>query len=389
MTWFTQHTPSPQEQAELEALEALDVSAGYLRSAKMMAARVTRGGLIKHNSGLSVRTADINRAKPFVWAWEKRIIVEYVNLLIGEEGIGKGNLVAWIVAKVTKGALPGDLHGLPRKVVIIGDEDSWYNVWVPRLLVAGADLDRVQYIAGKDGAAFDVQDHIDELHAYIKAEKPKLIYIDQLLDNLGVANSHHEKEVRNALAPLRALAQASKVAILATMHPNKREGTFRNRIAGTPAFNALSRSSLLLGPHPDDPGRKAVVLGKGNYTEEPEAFEFRIAAKDIRLTKPKRIIEASFVTDTRTTSLTRDQLLDSMDDQTRRHKDSKADLARRLLRELFADGKERSAGDVQNKLHMEHELSPREVTRARKELGLATRKRGFQGESYWRAKEAD
>jgi len=145
---------------------------------------------------------------------------------------------------------------------------------------------------------------------------------------------------------------------------------------------------LLLGPHPEEPGRVAVVLGKGNFTAEPEAFEFRIEKQEIALTKPKRVITASRIIDTRTTPLTRDRLLDSMDNQTRRHKDSKADLAWRLLGELFADGKERSAGEVQIKLHREHGLQAREVRSAAKKLGLLRRKRGFQGEWYWRAKGA-
>jgi hypothetical protein len=295
-----------------------------------------------------------------------------------------------VLAKITKGALPGNLHGKPGRVAIIGDEDSFDHVWVPRLKAAGADLARVKYIAGKDGEVFDVSAHIDELRAYIKEEKPVVIYIDQLLDNLGVANSWNDKQVRNALAPLRALAQSAKVAILCTMHPNKRQGTFRDRISGTPAFNALSRSSLLLGPHPDDVSRVAVVLGKGNYTDEPEACEFRIVQQEIELVKPKRLITASFIAHTRTTTLTRDQLLDSMDSKARRHKDSKADLARRLLSEMFADGQERSAGEVLTKLEREHKLSEREVKRASKEIGLLKRKEEkFRGGVLWRRGATD
>jgi hypothetical protein len=388
--WFAS-SDSPVTAEQLVALEhnmTSPLPMGLTNGVRMMARRVIRSGNIKHPSGLTVRNAEIERAKPFVWAWDQRVLVEYVNLLIGEEGIGKGNLVAWIVAKLTRGALPGDLHGKPSPVAIIGDEDSFDHVWVPRLEAAGADRERVKYIAGVDGNVFDVQEHVDQLRSYIKAEKPALIYIDQLLDNLGVANSWKDKEIRNALAPLRALAQDTKVAVLCTMHPNKRTGAFRDRISGSPAFNALSRSSLLLGPHPAEAGRVAVVRGKGNYAAEPEAFEFRIEEQAIALTKPRRTIKASYIVDTRTTALTRDRLLNSMDGESRGRNNSKAGLARRLLAELFADGEERSAGQVQLQLHREHGLNAREVTKAADELEFVRRKQGFQGEWRWRAKGA-
>lgn len=309
-------------------------------------------------------------------------MLSYLNLLIGEEGIGKGNLVAWIAANITRGTLPGNLHG-PRKVAIIGDEDSFDHIWTPRLHVANADLDLVVHVvAGSDGV-LDVKEDAEGLRKYIERERTALVYFDQLLDNLGFTNSWKDKEVRDALAPLRAVAQRSKVAILASMHPNKRGGSFRERISGTTAFNALSRSSLLAASHPTEPGRTVLVRGKGNYSAEPLAFEFKIEPQELTLGegKKKRIVKTSRITDTRETELRRDELLE--DATSRRRDDSKAGLARRLLAELFADGKERSAGDVQNALHKDHGLSPRTVSDAATALGFKKRQEGFPAEWYW------
>src|SRR5687767_4953631 len=102
-------------------------------------------GNIKHPSGLVVRRARLSNARPFAWAWDQRVLLGYLNLLIGEEGVGKGNLVAWIAAQLTRGLLPGDLLGQPSKVLIAGDEDSFDHIWVPRLKVAGADLTLIDY----------------------------------------------------------------------------------------------------------------------------------------------------------------------------------------------------------------------------------------------------
>jgi hypothetical protein len=350
------------------------------RAARMMA-KVTRSYNVKHKSGLTVRNADINRAKPFQWAWEQRIVLSYVNLLVGQEGIGKGNLVAWILARITRGELDGQLKGKPRNVLIAGDEDSYDHVWVPRLKVAGADLDRVkQLVAGKSGEVFDVRTDAEGLRQYIKEESLAVLYIDQLLDNLGAADNWKDKDVRNALAPIRAVAADRKVAILAALHPNKRKGgSFRDQLAGTPAFNALARSSLLVARHPHDADRVAVVHGKANYAKERPGFEFRIEGQQFVV--KGHTIDTSRITDTKENSLTDDDVLGV---PSKGRDDSKAGIARNLLEHIFADGEWHSAGQVQLDLNKHYSLSSRVVTEAATKIGLEKKKEGFQGEWLWR-----
>ncbi len=43
---------------------------------------------IKHESGLTIRNADLRLARPFEWAWEQRILLGRINLMIGVEGVG-------------------------------------------------------------------------------------------------------------------------------------------------------------------------------------------------------------------------------------------------------------------------------------------------------------
>src|SRR5207245_2887893 len=43
----------------------------------------------EHPSGLLIRKPDLTLARPTRWAWQHRIAVGYLNLLIGDEGIGK------------------------------------------------------------------------------------------------------------------------------------------------------------------------------------------------------------------------------------------------------------------------------------------------------------
>jgi hypothetical protein len=341
--------------------------------------RVTRSGKTKHASGLTVRKADLGRARRYRWAWNQRTLLGYLNLVAGMEGVGKGTLAAWVAARITRGELPGDLHGTPRKVVFIGDEDSWDNIWVPRLYAAGADLDLAQYIeSGSSGGVLDVKRDAAALQEYAEAENVAWAYFDQLLDNLGRADSWKDKEIRDALGPLRRVAQELDMAVVVSMHPNKRGGSFRDQLSGSPAFNALSRSSLLVARHPDEPGRIVVVRAKGNYSIEPPAFEFMIEEHEVM---GAELITTSRVTATRETGLRADDVLDAS--ASRRRDDSQAGQARALLSEIFADGQARPTKEVLEIMDA-HGFSKKHAQNARRELGLETWKAPeYQGGWVW------
>jgi hypothetical protein len=64
-----------------------------------------------------------------------------------------------------------------------------------------------------------------------------------------------------------AIARDLDVCALGSLHPNKgQRGSFRDLVSGSHAFNASSRSSLLLAEDPDDEDRRVLVRGKGNFT---------------------------------------------------------------------------------------------------------------------------
>lgn len=226
---------------------------------------------------LVVRRADLARAQPPRWAWEQRVVIGYLNLLIGNEGIGKGALFAWVAARLTHGELPGDYSGQPIGVGIIGDEDSFDQVWTPRLHAAGADLSRVVQIERPDSGFVNLTEDRDKLADVVTEEGLGFLLLDALLDNLGVGvDDWRTKQVRDALAPARSLARELDIPVLGALHPNKRAENFRQLVSGTSAFNAVSRSSLLLAVHPDNEDRRVVVRGKGNLSATPEAIEFTL-----------------------------------------------------------------------------------------------------------------
>jgi hypothetical protein len=237
----------------------------------------TNGHINAASGLLTVRPASLERSQPPRWLWYQRVVIGYLNLLLGNEGIGKSTLIAWVIARVTCGELPGDLRGRPMGVGILGDEDSFDDVWTPRLHAAKADLTQVVQIERPDGGFVNIREDREKLQAVASEHNLGLLYFDQLLDNLGVGvDDWRQKAVRDALQPIRALSREIEISTLGSLHPNKRADSFRELMAGTVAFNSVSRSSLLLAQHPEDENLRVLVRGKGNLSQIPEAIEFQL-----------------------------------------------------------------------------------------------------------------
>ena len=95
---------------------------------------------------VTLTPASAIKPRPVKWLWHHRIALGTLALLGGREGIGKSILTYQLSADITRGQLPGVHHGTPRAVLICATEDSWSHTIVPRLMAAGADLDRVYRI---------------------------------------------------------------------------------------------------------------------------------------------------------------------------------------------------------------------------------------------------
>ena len=240
--------------------------------------------LESRRAGGGVRRADLSRVRPIRWLWSARVPLGYFSLILGAEGVGKGVAAAWIMARLSRGQLPGDLVGAAARILVVADEDGFDSIWVPRLHAAGADLDMVDTLAEGDDD-LDVGRDADRLRGLTAEHGYKLVFLDALLDTLGVdVDDWRSKAVRDALRPLRRVAREAEVSMLGSLHPNKgQRGSFRDLVSGSHAFNASSRSSLLLAPHPDDEKRRILVRGKGNLSAAPPSFEFSIEGRELEI----------------------------------------------------------------------------------------------------------
>jgi hypothetical protein len=223
------------------------------------------------------------------WLWDGRIPIGKLSLLVGEEGTGKGALEQHLIVEAIRGQLPGDRLGLPQRVLVVGDEDGFDDTWVPRLIAAGAsqsEIDEMVRTLGDGAELTNMARQYDEFLALVRGNEIGWIILDQLLDHVpgGTDGSgvYNPKHVRDILVPIRRVAEESSCALTGNLHPVKgAPKSFRDLVAGSHQFNAVSRSSLYLGRDPDSDDRNARVLvrGKGNLGPEPPCLEFEIESK--------------------------------------------------------------------------------------------------------------
>lgn len=249
-----------------------------------------------------LKPASAIKPRRVVWAWDTsplgagpaemqgRFPVGSLVIGAGRAGIGKSQFAAWLVAMITLGLLPGCWYGRPRSVIYAATEDSWTMTIVPRLIAAGADLDRVFRI--------DVIDD-EDLHARLTLPRDTaalsgvideydvgLVVLDPLLSMIdsGV-NDYRAREVRDALEPVVAIADKTRCIVFGLAHFSKATGSDPlNLISGSAAFGQLIRAAVAFARDEEADGETFVLsqiknnLGRENlpslsYIIQPATVE--------------------------------------------------------------------------------------------------------------------
>jgi AAA domain len=243
---------------------------------------------------IGLRRIDLTRAsqirpKPVFWLWKKRLALGTIGLLAGREGTGKSTLAYWITARLTCGELYGHYHGRPKSVLVCATEDSWEHTIVPRLMAAGANLDLVYRIEVVNALDVHVglslpRDLLDLEKAAIDTDAA-LLLLDPLMSRLGDLDTHRDAEVRQALEPLMAIADRTRMAILGLIHHNKSGSTDPLQLVmGSRAFTAVARSVHTVVDDPDDDAGQRRLFGtpKNNLgRNDLPTFSFTIAGQPI------------------------------------------------------------------------------------------------------------
>lgn len=197
-----------------------------------------------------------------------RIPAGMLTLGSGGAGIGKSQFCAWFAARITRGKLPGALFGKPRSVIYAATEDDWSRTIAPRLVAAGADLDRVYRIDVVDDedlhARLTLPSDISLLGKAAEEYDVALVIADPLLSLIDdKINDYRQKEVRNALEPLVACAGKHGFTVLGLVHFTKSGAADPlNRVSGSGAFGQVVRAVIAFVRNESEDGGPQFVMSQ-------------------------------------------------------------------------------------------------------------------------------
>jgi hypothetical protein len=326
--------------------------------------------------------------RPVRWLWEDRIPAGAITLIPGREGIGKSLALAWLAARLTRGQLPGQHHGQPRPVIYAATEDSWAHTIGPRLYAAGADLDMVYRadVDQGDGRIGQLSLPVDcvELAAEITRRGVALLAADPLLSLIGShIDSHRDRELRTALEPLAALADATGCAVAGLAHFNKSASDDAlNLITGSRAFSAVARAVIAIARDPAaDDGTCIMSQAKNNLGRlDLPSLSYVVRTADVPTPEGPASVGVLELTGETTRHVT-DILAEHTDDPDERAERDEA--AGWLISYLTTQGGEASSSDVLKAAQADG-FAKRTMQRARRRAGVSSRAEGFPRRTIWR-----
>ena len=215
-------------------------------------------------SVLKVTRASAIPIRAVKWLWDHRLQVGTLSLLAGREGIGKSLVMYTALADITRGRLPGVMVGTPRNVLVAATEDGWEQTIVPRLMAAGADLDRVFRLDHAGELVFPRDVH--KLEKTIEAYEVVATVCDPIMSRIDKElNTHTDQQTRQALEPLGDVANKTRSCITGLIHVNKGVQTDPvSMIMGSRAFPAVARTVLFCAVHPENEKQRVFGRVKGN-----------------------------------------------------------------------------------------------------------------------------
>jgi hypothetical protein len=317
------------------------------------------------------------------WTWDNRIPLGEITMTPGRGGVGKSTFHAWAIGHLTRGSLPGVHYGTPRACVIAAAEDSWERTIVPRLIVAGADMDMVYRVgvvtAGDLETSLSLPVDCAALEVEIRRVGAVLLSVDPLISSVaGSLDTHKDREVREALQPLGQLADRTGCSVLGNAHFGKANGRDPLMLMmGSVAFGNVARAVLGFAEDTDAEDNSCVISQVKNNLGRLDLPSLRYRIEAATIDTDEGIAEVGkLVMLGESDRSVHDILKDRGDDR-----DDDRDGAEEWLRELLAVGPVKAA-DVYRAAD-DAGLSKDKAKRAKKKIHGVAAKSGMGGPWYW------
>jgi AAA domain len=209
------------------------------------------------------RGTDMAESEPVTWRLAPGYLAAgKVNLLVGDEGIGKSLWTIRAIASTTTGKTwgPFTIAGDPADVILIATEDGWSDTIRPRLEVAEADFDRLHVFSeGTDGTGLPTFPK-DMNVLRDQRIRPSLVVVDAWIDTVpGGLPVKDTQKARGAVAPWKSYAADTNAAVLLVAHTNRGDrDNLRNTYGLSVALRQVARSTLYAA---EDPDTSALLVG--------------------------------------------------------------------------------------------------------------------------------
>ena len=313
-----------------------------------------------------IRMSDVELT-PVEWLWKPYLPFGKLSVLQGNPGEGKTYFAMHLAAACTNGKLLPNMERMePFNVIYQTAEDGLGDTVKPRLIEAGADLDRVLVIDDSDVQLTLSDERIEKA---IIENNAKLVIIDPIQAYLGAdVDMNRANEVRPIFMRLGQVAQRTGCAILLIGHLNKAAGMQSlQRGLGSIDIAAAVRSVMFIGKLKHDPTMRILTHEKSSLAPPGVSLAFSLGD------------EGGFRW-VGEYDITADEMLSGIEPQ----RETKTQQAKDLICALLAGGKQVLSEDI-DKAALERGIPGRTVRDAKRELGDALKSKIVEGRKkvFW------
>lgn len=313
-----------------------------------------------------IRMSDVELT-PVEWLWKPYLPFGKLSVLQGNPGEGKTYFAMHLAAACTNGKLLPNMERMePFNVIYQTAEDGLGDTVKPRLIEAGADLDRVLVIDDSDVQLTLSDERIEKA---IIENNARLVIIDPIQAYLGAdVDMNRANEVRPIFMRLGQVAQRTGCAILLIGHLNKAAGMQSlQRGLGSIDIAAAVRSVLFIGKLKHDPTMRILTHEKSSLAPPGASLAFSLGD------------EGGFRW-VGEYDITADEMLSGIEPQ----RETKTQQAKDLICTLLAGGKQVLSEDI-DKAALERGIPGRTVRDAKRELGDALKSKIVEGRKkvFW------
>lgn len=320
----------------------------------------------KKDSVKIIRMSDVELT-PVEWLWKPYLPFGKLSVLQGNPGEGKTYFAMHLAAACTNGKLLPNMERMePFNVIYQTAEDGLGDTVKPRLIEAGADLDRVLVI---DDSEVQLTLSDERIEKAIVENNARLVIIDPIQAYLGAdVDMNRANEVRPIFMRLGQVAQRTGCAILLIGHLNKAAGMQSlQRGLGSIDIAAAVRSVMFIGKLKHDPTMRILTHEKSSLAPPGASLAFSLGD------------EGGFRW-VGEYDITADEMLSGIEPQ----RETKTQQAKDLICALLAGGKQVLSEDI-DKAALERGIPGRTVRDAKRELGDALKSKIVEGRKkvFW------